>query len=57
MQLFPRVGLFVHFVGKHFRLRKLGRSINRIAQITLTGKVLIIAGLLDVCWLTTPSPV
>ena len=53
----PRVGLFVRSVGRHIRLRKLGGSINHIVRTTLTGKVLIIVGLLDVHRLATPSPV
>ena len=44
----PREGMSVHSVGRHIRLKRSGRSTNHIVRTTLTGKVLIIVGLLDV---------
>ena len=53
----PREGMCAHFVGRHIKLKRPGGSTNHTVRTTLTGKVLIIVGLLDVHQLATPSPV
>ena len=53
----PREGISVHFVGRCTKSKILGRTINHTVWTTLTEKVLIIVGLLDVHQPATPSPV
>ena len=53
----PQGGFVCPFCGKAYQVKKTGGSINRIVWTTLTGKVFIIVGLLDVHQSATPSPV
>ena len=46
-------GMSVYSVGRHIKLKRPGRSTNHTVWTTLTGKVLIIVGLLDVHQLAT----
>ena len=53
----PQGGYVCLFCGKAYQVKTHSGSTNHTVWITLTGKVLIIVGLLDVHQLATPSPV